>query len=469
VSRPDPTTYEVEHLHQPHGWLSPGYLTIAEGRVTAVAAAPPRGAAVERLSGYVIPGMHNLHSHAFQRALAGRTESVDAERSSDNLWTWREAMYRLVDNLGPDHYEAIAEFTYLQLLKGGFTTVCEFHYLHHAPGGARYANPAEMSERLLAAATSSGIAITLLPTLYQHGGIDRDVSGPQRRFAHADLADYLGLLDTLCRQVHPGGPAINVGIGLHSLRAVAPQELAEVTKGNHAWLRDCRIHIHVSETEQEVQEVEAGLGARPVAWLLKHAGIDERWTLVHATHLDAAERAGLAGSRAVAGLCPLTEATLGDGLFPLVEHQRAGGCWGIGTDSHYSASVAAELRMLECGQRLRHQRRNILADPQTPLTAHSGRRLFDLAVHGGSVASGSDSGALVPGRRADLVVLDAGAPGLLGHGPETVLDAWILGDAGSAVRDVMVDGRWVVRDGRHPREEAVTRRFAKTLATIDSR
>jgi len=469
VSHAAPTTYEVEHLHQPDGWLSPGYLSIAEGRITAVAAAPPRGAAVEPLSGYVIPGMHNLHSHAFQRVLAGRTESIDAERSSDNLWTWREAMYRLVDNLGPDHYEAIAEFTYLQLLKGGFTTVCEFHYLHHAPGGARYANPAEMSERLLAAATSSGIAITLLPTLYQHGGIGHEVSGPQRRFAHASPADFLELLERLCHQVRPGGPPINLGLGLHSLRAVAPQELAEVTEGNRAWLRGRRIHIHVSETKQEVREVEAGLGARPVAWLLDKAGIDERWTLVHATHLDAGERAGLARSGAVAGLCPLTEATLGDGLFPLVEHQRAGGSWGIGTDSHYTASVAAELQMLECGQRLHHQRRNILADPRTPLTAHSGRRLFDLAVHGGSVASGSDAGALVPGRRADLVVLDVRAPGLLGHNPQTVLDAWILGDAGGAVRDVMVDGRWVVRDGRHAREEAVARRFAKALENLDLR
>ncbi len=456
------TTYEVEHLHQPDGWLSPGYLSVAGGRITGVAATRPPDVAVERLAGFAIPGMHNLHSHAFQRALAGWTESVDAERANDNLWTWREAMYRVVDVLSPDQYQAIAEFTYVQLLKGGFTTVCEFHYLHHAPGGARYANSAEMSERLLAAAVSSGIAMTLLPTLYLHGGIGRDVSGPQRRFAHANAAEYLGLLDALTHRVVSGG-TVNLGIGLHSLRAVAPQELVEVTGGNHSSQRDRRIHIHVSETEQEVREVEAGLGTRPVAWLLDHAGIDERWTLVHATHLDAAERDGLARSAAVAGLCPLTEATLGDGLFPLVEYQGRGGRWGIGTDSHYSGSVAAELRMLECGQRLRHARRNVLAVPGSPLNAHSGRRLYDLALEGGRVASGADAGPLTPGRRADLVVLDARAPDLLGHGPRTILDAWIMGDAGNAVRDVMVNGRWVVCGGRHPDEEAVASRFAETI------
>jgi formimidoylglutamate deiminase len=203
--------------------------------------------------------------------------------------------------------------------------------------------------------------------------------------------------------------------------------------------------------------------------LLEHAGIDARWTLVHATHLDQAERAGLALSGAVAGLCPLTEATLGDGVFPLVEYQSRGGRWGIGTDSHYSGSVAAELRMLECGQRLCHARRNVLAVPGSPLTAHSGRRLYDLALEGGSIASGTDTGALTPGRRADFVVLDARAPGLLGHGPRTVLDAWVLGDAGNVVRNVMVDGCWVVRDGRHPHEEHAARRFAEVLAGIEAR
>jgi formimidoylglutamate deiminase len=465
---PAPATYEFEHLHQPDGWLSPAYLSIGEGKIAAVSATPPPGAGITRVAGFAIPGMHDLHSHAFQRALAGRTEFVDAKRTSDNLWTWREAMYRLVEGLGPDDYEAIAEFAYVELLKGGFTTVCEFHYLHHAPGGARYANGAEMSERLLGAATASGVAITLLPTLYLHGGIGRPVAGPQLRFAHADATEYLRLLEDLSRHASPGG-CVDVGAALHSLRAVAPSELGEVAGYCTKHWPGRRIHIHVSETEQEVREVEAGLGARPVAWLINEAGIDERWTLVHATHLDATERSGLARSGAVAGLCPLTEATLGDGLFPLVEHQAGGGRWGIGTDSHYSGSVAAELRMLECGQRLRHARRNVLAVPGSPLTAHSGRRLFDLALAGGSVASGSGAGVLAPGRRADLVVLDARAPGLIGHGRDTVLDAWLLGGADGAVRDVMVNGRWLVRNGCHPGEAAAARRFATVMTRIAAR
>ena len=455
-------TYEIEHLHQPAGWLSPGFLTVAAGRITAFSGRAPDGARPEKVRGFGIPGMPNLHSHAFQRALAGRTESVDTTGASDDLWTWREKMYGLVDRLTPDHYQAIAEFTYVQLLKGGFTEVGEFHYLHHAPRGVRYDNPAEMSERLLAAAAMTGIAITLLPTLYLHGGINAPVAGTQRRFAHADPAEYLSLVESLHHRVLAADAAA-VGVALHSLRAVAPAEVAAVVAGATALDPAMRLHIHVSETEKEVMQVLAGLGARPVAWLLANTDLDARWTLVHATHLDAGEREGLARSGAVAGLCPLTEGTLGDGLFPLVEYQALGGRWGIGTDSHYSASVAAELRMLECGQRLHRHRRNVLADPRSKWTAHSGRRLFDLALEGGRQACSRAAGALQPHLRADLVVLDPESPTLLAHGPDTVLDAWMLGGDGNPVRDVMVAGRWVVRGGHHPREQETARRFAAAL------
>lgn len=459
------TTFAFEHLHQPDGWLSPGYVTVADGIITGVADTPPTQARIEPMDGYALPGMHNLHSHAFQRALAGRTESVAEARATDDLWTWREAMYRLVEAIDPDAYQAIAEFAYVQLLKGGYTTVCEFHYLHHGPGGSRYVNPAETSDRLLQAAAESGIAMTLLPTLYLHGGIGRPVAGPQRRFAHADAAEYLALVDALDTATARSRTS-RVGIAMHSLRAVAPSEVATVMAGADAGRR---VHIHVSETLQEVAEVEAGLGARPVRWLLDHAGVDRRWTLVHATHLDAGERTDLAGSGAVAGLCPLTEATLGDGLFPLPEYQRGAGAWGVGSDSHYGSGVADELRMLECGQRLRLARRNVLAAPGSALTAHSGRRLYDLALAGGVLASGQPAGVLCAGQRADVVVLDALSPGLLGHRPETILDAWLLGGGEQAVRDVMVDGRWVVRDRQHPREALVARRYAETLARLMAR
>ncbi|MCX7059063.1 MAG: formimidoylglutamate deiminase [Proteobacteria bacterium] len=460
------TTYAFEHLHQPEGWLSPGYVTVENGLITAVEASAPLKGATLPVAGYALPGMHNLHSHAFQRVLAGRTESVTEMRTTDDLWTWREAMYGLVEALSPADYQAIAEFVYVHLLKGGYTTVCEFHYLHHAPGGARYANPAETSERLLQAAIDSGIALTLLPTLYLHGGIGRPVAGPQRRFAHEDPSEYLALIERL-HGAYGATPTLRIGLALHSLRAVAPAELLAVTT---AGLQppERRVHIHVSETKQEVAEVEAGLGARPVRWLLDHTDLDQRWTLVHATHLDAAEQRGLATSGAVVGLCPLTEATLGDGVFPLVEHQTAGGAWGIGSDSNYAPGVAEELRMLECGQRLRLARRNILAVPGSAVTAHSGRRLYDLALAGGSQASGGLSASLTKGQRADIVVLDALSPGLLGHGPTTVLDAWLLGGGEQAVRDVMVNGRWIIRDRLHPREALVARRYAETLARLSA-
>ncbi len=454
--------YEIEHLHQPGGWLSPGFLTVTDGRITAVAPTAPDGIRIEKCRGFGIPGMPNLHSHAFQRALAGRTESVDRALANDDLFTWREQMYRLVERLSPDQYQAIAEFTYVQLLKGGFTSVCEFHYLHHATGGARYANPAEMSERLLAAASAAGIAITLLPTLYLHGGIGVPAAGAQRRFAHASATEYLALIEALLRSTRDADASM-IGIALHSLRAVAPAELAEAVTGATELDPSTRIHVHVSETEQEVIQVRAGLGARPVEWLLDHVGIDKRWTLVHATHLDAHERERLARSGSVAGLCPLTEAMLGDGLFPLVEHSALGGVWGVGTDSHYSAQVAWELRMLECGQRLHRGRRNVLADPSSLLTSHSGRRLFDLALCGGALASGRSAGTLIAGHCADLVMLDPDSPTLLEHDPETVLDGWILGADSNSVRDVMVGGHWVVRDGCHAREQEATRRFAAVL------
>ncbi len=458
-------TYRFDHVHQPQGWLSPGYVTVVDGAIRDISAQPPTTGAVEAVGGYALPGMHNLHSHAFQRALVGQTEFVSASTASDDLWTWRESMYRLVDAIDPDDYEAIAEFTYVQLLKGGFTTVCEFHYLHHARGGARYGDPAEMSMCLGAAARASGIALTLLPTLYMHGGIGRDVSGPQRRFAHSGPDEYLALIDSLAASwAHL--PTLAVGIAFHSLRAVAPAELVQVLAATRIAQPQRRVHIHVSETLREVAEVEAGLGARPVRWLLDEVGLDGHWTLVHATHLDAVEREGLARSGAVAGLCPLTEATLGDGVFPLLEHHASGGRWGIGTDSQYDAAVAAELRMLECGQRLRFGRRNVLAEPGPATTAHSGRRLYDLALAGGASASGREARALAVGERADLIVLNPDVAGLIGHCPATLLDAWLLSGTERAVRDVMVEGRWVIRDGCHPRDAIVAARFSQALARV---
>jgi formimidoylglutamate deiminase len=459
------TIYEVEHLHQPEGWLSPGYVEVgADGLIASVSGQRPQGKPVERLRGFGVPGLSNLHSHAFQRALAGRTEFVTAARAEDNLWTWRKEMYRMVDRLTPDTYEAVAAQVYLEMLRFGMTAVCEFHYVHHLAGGGRNPNPAEMSDRLIAAASRTGLGLTLLPVLYAHGGIGKPVEETQKRFVHP-VDDYLRLVDTL-RSRRAADPNLRVGLALHSLRAVTPDEAHAALAGIKAMDPQARLHIHVSETTHEVAEVEAGLGARPVQWLIDNVDLGSNWCLVHATHLDQSEIAGLAASGAVAGICPLTEATMGDGFFPLVEYHGAGGAWGIGTDSHYSTSTAEELRILECGKRLELRRRNVIARPEGGAEVHSGRLLFDTALAGGERASGQGGGAIVAGRRADLVMLDPDATPLLGHGPETVLDGWILGGTENPVRDVMVAGRWVIRDGRHPQEAAIRDGYRTAMARL---
>jgi formimidoylglutamate deiminase len=406
----------------------------------------------------------NRHSHAFPRARAGRTEFVTAARAEDNLWTWRQEMYRLVDRLTPGTLEAIAALVYLEMLRFGMTSVCEFHYVHHQPGGRPHADPAEMSDRIIAAADRAGLGLTLLPVLYAHGGIGRPVEGAQLRFANG-VDGLLRIVETL-RSRRAGRPALRVGLALHSLRAVTPAEARAALEGMRAMDPAARLHIHVSETTHEVAEVESGLGARPVRWLLDNLGLDERWCLVHATHLDASEVAGAAASGAVAGLCPLTEATMGDGFFPLPEYHGAGGAWGIGTDSHYSAATAEELRILECGKRLQLRRRNVIARPHDGAPVHSGRVLFDTALAGGDRAAAQGGGALLPGRRADVVILDPDSHPLLGHGPDTVLDAWLLGGTDNPVRDVMVAGRWLIRDRRHPEEERIRADYRVAARTL---
>lgn len=457
--------YEIEHLYQRSGWLSPGYIEVGEdGVILSLSATPPQGSAVEKLKGFGVPGLSNLHSHAFQRALAGRTEFVTAARAEDNLWTWRQEMYRLVDRLTPEAYEAIAALVYLEMLQFGMTGVCEFHYVHHLPGGVAHANPAEMSDRLIAAADATGIGLTLLPVLYAHGGIGKPVADTQKRFVHRP-DEFLKLIDRL-RGRRKDRRNLHIGLALHSLRAVTPDEALAALTGMKAIDPDARLHIHVSETTHEVREVEAGLGARPVQWLIDNVGLDGNWCLVHATHMDQSEISGLANSGATAGICPLTEATMGDGFFPLVEYHGDGGRWGIGTDSHYSTSTAEELRILECGKRLELRRRNVIARPAEGREVHSGRVLFETALAGGEQASGQGGGALEKGRRADLVMLDPDAHVLLGHGPNTVLDAWILGGTDNPVRDVMIAGRWVIRDRHHAREHDIRATYRTAMKRL---
>ncbi|MDB5374491.1 MAG: formimidoylglutamate deiminase [Belnapia sp.] len=439
----------------PDGWASDVLIAVdAAGWITEVRPGASPGMAT-RLPGVVIPGVPNLHSHAFQRAMAGATERRGPE-GQDSFWSWREVMYRFSARLGPEEVEAVAAQLQVELLEWGFTSLAEFHYLHHAPDGTPYADPAEMALRQLAAARRSGIGITLLPVLYRHGGIFGVPPAPgQRRFLH-DLDGYLRLVEA-CRAAVAGDPQMAVGVAPHSLRAVTPEMLA-VLAGMAG-----PIHIHVAEQPREVAECLAATGARPVEWLLANLPIDARWCLVHATHMTVAETTGLAATGAVAGLCPTTEASLGDGFFPLPAWLAAGGRFGIGTDSHVGTSARDELRLLETGQRLLLQSRAVTTSDAVP---HPGRRLLEGALAGGAQALGRRAGAIAPGMRGDLVELAGDHPSLAGHSGDTLLDAWIFSGQANPIRSVFVGGRQVVAAGRHVMAREIGEEFAQVMRRL---
>ena len=383
-----------------------------------------------------VPGLPNLHSHAFQRAMAGLTERRGSE--ADSFWTWREQMYRFVERLTPDDLEAIAAHAYMEMLEAGFTWVAEFHYLHHQPDGRPYDNIAEMSERIVAAAADAGIGLTLLPVFYRQGGFGgKPASAGQRRFLN-DRESYARLMEIKV----PGG---RIGIAPHSLRALSLDDLQWAA----ATWRGQRAHIHVSEQTREVEDCLAVHGRRPIDLLMDTVPVDEHWCLVHATHADEGERARLAKAKAVVGLCPITEANLGDGLFDVPDFLAHGGRFGVGSDSNVRISVADELRTLEYGQRLIHRQRNVLGDANRS----TGRRLFDAALAGGAQAAGATDDA--------VVTLDAA-----GHHGDALLDHWLFAADNTAVISVDRGGVRLVDHGRHRDRDRIAARYRKTLARL---
>jgi formimidoylglutamate deiminase len=440
----------------PEGWARDVRITLAPGGTVAGCDAGVEPGDCERLAGPVVPGMPNLHSHAFQRAMAGLTERAGETR--DSFWTWREVMYRFVERLEPEDVGGIAAQLYVEMLKAGYTAVAEFHYLHHDKDGRRYADRNLLGKMILAAASVTGIGVTLLPVLYQTNGFGGVPASPaQRRFVNG-VEDILGMIDALRREV--AGTDHRIGLAPHSLRAVPPEALAEAAAGLRSQDPDAPIHVHVAEQRREVEECLAWSGARPVEWLLGNAALDASWCLVHATHVTAAEAALLARSGAVAGLCPTTEANLGDGIFPFAAFAGARGSWGVGSDSHISVDPREELRWLEYGQRLTQERRNLAG---LGAAGSTGAVLWKAALAGGAAALGRHIGALAPGRRADLLVLDADAPALYGRSGDALLDSLVFAGIGSAVRDVMVGGRWLVREGRHIREDKIAAGYRRAI------
>jgi formimidoylglutamate deiminase len=413
-----------------------------------------------------VPGLSNVHSHAFQRALAGLAERRGSS-AEDSFWTWREVMYAFLGRLTPDDVEAIASQLYVEMLLAGYTAVGEFHYLHHAPDGRPYDDPAEMSWRILAAADSTGIGLTLLPCVYMTGDFGgAPMTEGQRRF-RMDPSGAAALLAALAPSFGaeaPGG-ARRLALALHSLRAVPPAAIGKALELIDELDPHAPVHIHAAEQPREVDACVAWSGARPVEWLLHHADLSARWCLIHATHVTAQEVERLAASGAVAGLCPTTEGNLGDGVFPTRSYLAAGGRFAVGSDSHVSVSPVEELRWLEYDQRLTHGVRNVGSGFPYPST---GRTLFESALAGGAQAMGLPSGALAPGRRGDLVVLDPEHPVLAGRSGDALLDSWLFSGNRTPVKHVLVGGRWVVRDGRHAEEEAVLERYRRTVARLPS-
>ncbi len=421
------------------------------------------GAAAEgaaRLAGLVLPGMPNLHSHAFQRAMAGLAERLEPGEAS--FWGWRQVMYRFLERIGPDALQAIAAQLYVEMLEAGYTAVGEFHYLHHQPDGRPYGDPATMSLAILQARQASGIGLTLLPVLYAAGGFGgRPPEAGQRRFLH-DLEGFANLLETLADAMAGDGDQ-RLGLALHSLRAVPDDMLQPALTLLDRIDGEAPVHIHVAEQLREVRECLDWCGQRPVRHLFEIAEIGPRWCLVHATHMDEGEVKCLAESGAVAGLCPTTEANLGDGLFDLAGHLSLGGRFGIGSDSHVSVSPIEELRWLEYGQRVVRLRRLVAASPDAP---HCGARLWRAALAGGAQALGRRIGRLAPGWRADLIRIDRDHPLLAGRTGQTLLDSLVFAGNVSLVRDVMVGGRWLVRDGRHIARDRIARAYRKAAAGL---
>lgn len=405
----------------------------------------------------VVPGLPNLHSHSFQRGMAGLAESLGPQ-SSDDFWSWREVMYKFLSRLEADDVEAIAAYAYADMLEAGFTSVGEFHYLHRDPRGTLYENPAELGLRHHVAAERTGIGLALLPVFYeasQFGG--RPPTTGQQRFI-TDLDKFFEIVDRLISALGNNRNRC-VGMAPHSLRAVTFNHLVTLAQQH----KTGPIHIHAAEQRKEIEDCLAYCHARPVQWLLDNADVGDRWCIVHATHLNPEETVALAKSGAVAGLCPVTEASLGDGIFPAEAYVRAGGHWGIGTDSHIALDAAGELRQLEYSQRLKVMRRNVLASVARRST---GRNLYDLAVRAGTQALGLPVGAIASGHRADFVALDEQHPDMEGRSEDTVLDTWIFNVGRSLVRDVIVGGEIAVQGGRHRLREHIDACYRRTIKRV---
>ncbi len=452
----------AEHALLSQGWAKNVRVELgADGRIAKVEDKVELSAAPDaKRVGLLLPAMANLHSHAFQRAMAGLSEAR-GPHPRDTFWTWRQIMYRFLDHLTPEDVEAIAALVQMEMLEAGYATNVEFHYLHHRPGGGSYDNIAEMSERIVAAAARTGIGLTLLPVHYQFGGVDRRPLGPgQSRFGTTP-DEFVALLDAAEAALTHLPADTGIGVAPHSLRAVSPEALALCER-----LRPGRpLHMHLAEQIPEVEEVFAARGRRPVEWLLDNHSPDGRWTLIHLTHMTGDETTRLAATGAVAGLCPITESSLGDGIFNGTIWTQAGGRLGFGSDSNIRISLIEELRTLEYSQRLRDTERAVLATPGRS----TGRVLYEAGLDGGARAAGRETGAIAVGLWADLCAISLDNPVLFGRKGDELLDSLIFAGGNGLVTDVWAAGRHVVHDGQHMDHQRITADYMACIGRLQER
>ena len=447
--------YFAEQALLTQGWAKNVRIAVVDGVIQKITQDAQASDAIF-LTGPTVPTVANLHSHAFQRAMAGMAEiSLNAH---DSFWSWRELMYKMVQKLSPDDVRIIATQLYIDMLKVGYTQVAEFNYLHHQQNGQAYGQLNEMAQQLMQAANIAGLGLTLLPVLYSHSGFaGQAANAGQARFIN-NTEQYLALHHA-CEKQLAGHKLHQLGICFHSLRAVTQKQIQEVMAATSAQMP---IHIHIAEQQKEVQDCLAWSGQRPVQWLANEIGLDKRWCLVHATHLSHDELLSVARSQAVVGLCPSTEANLGDGIFPAADFMQAQGRWGIGSDSHVSLSLVEELRTLEYGQRLRDQQRNRLYSQQQ---THVGDFLFEQTRLGGNQASQVKLGLAV-GHRADFMVLDHQHPFMAASKREDILNRWLFACNENLIRHVYVAGNLVITDFRHAQEEQAGVEFTALLKRL---
>lgn len=457
-------TIKFKGLLQNNKWIAPAFVTIDENGKFISVSSFEEGVPNETVDGYVLPGFQNAHSHAFQYAMAGLAEIHKNPSQDDDFWSWRNTMYQIALYVSPDHLEAIAAMLYTEMLRHGYTSVAEFHYLHHDQNGKQYSNLSEMGERLISAANSTGIKITLVPMFYQMGGFGKKPESNQRRFISSSVADYEKLLEASLKSVKNYSGA-NLGMGIHSLRAVESKNIKEAVEQLGT---DKPIHFHVSEQLKEIEDAKAYLKMRPVEWMLENLDLNDNFHLVHATHINDQEILGIAKAKANVVLCPSTEGNLGDGLFPLKNFQNSGGNWSIGTDSHIGLNPLEELRILDYGQRLiSHKRNQFISNEQ----GNTGHFAFDMSLKAGRKAMTNNSllDYFAPGQDFDAVIINGNSPLLHSCGLDKILPTLIYSGDISWILGTMIKGSWVVKNQEHISQNATVDRFCEAIQTIGIR